>query len=267
MTTYAVLSTTSNHDYDFYAPITARLWSEIVGYRPIVIVVGPASGQTRRLSLVELECVSIGAMVAFQTHSERVSAAHEAQVSRLFAYTLPHLKADHILMTADVDMWPLQRDYFQIMDAGKMNLYGSNVYKGDRHPMCYAAARVDLWREMLGLQPHTTMAEALAGVKWNGWDTDEDTLQRAIEKIGGKAACALKRREGSRHGYMGNRVDRGRWIYDGPEQPALIDAHLPRPGFPDETWPRVRRLIEDYCPQIVSWADDYRMRYLAAFDK
>lgn len=263
MTTYAVLSTTSNHDYDFYAPITARLWKEIVGYEPLTIVVhrGP---MTERLQFCGLECV--GDKLFWDHTDDAIPLANVGQVVRLFGCTNGYAD-DDILITADVDMWPLQRDYFQIMDAGKMNLYGSNVYKGDRHPMCYAAARVDLWREMLGLQPHTTMAEALAGVKWNGWDTDEDTLQRGIEQIGGKKACACKRREGSRHGYMGNRVDRGRWIYDGPEQPALIDAHLPRPGFGEETWPRVRRLIEDYCPQIVEWADDYRMRYLAAFDK
>lgn len=65
---------------------------------------------------------------------------------------------------------------------------------------------------------------------------------------------------------MGQRVDRGRWVYD-QKEPDLIDAHLPRPGYGDETWARIRRLIEDYCPKILAWADDYRLRYLHVFDK
>jgi len=256
-----VLSTTNNHDYDFYAPITCRFWRDLVGYMPMLITVGR---DTERMKLVQREACAGGALV---THlpCNNGNDNHIAQVSRLFGCTL-NVSQDEVLMTGDVDMWPLDPEYFKIMDWDKMNLYGANVYKGDRHPMCYAAAKALVWRQALGITHETRMEQALSHVNWNGWDTDEDTLQRAIESIGGKAVCAKKDRPGSRHGYMGGRVDRGRWIYEGREA-GLIDAHLPRPGYGTETWARVRRLIEDYLPDAVAWADDYRDRYLAVFDQ
>lgn len=269
MTTYAVLSTTSNHDYDFYAPITCRLWKEIVGFEPLTIVVN--RNQTAdRLNVVAQSC-GIATIRHIPAESD-IPIQHIAQVSRLLACTLPGIKDDDILMTADVDMWPLQKAYFQVMAPTLVNLYGSNIYAGsNRHPMCYVAAPASEWRRML--QPigidTSSMSAALASVKWNPdrlWDTDEDMLEQMISWYGGKNACSCKTRPGSRHGFMGQRVDRGRWVYDGKEAD-LIDAHLPRPGYGVETWARVRRLIEDYCPQAVDWADDWRQRYLAVFDK
>lgn len=269
-----VISTTFNHDYDFYAPLTCMFWSKLIGYQPMLVIAVDRFNATtleNRLSFITREACEQGALVfvqgdrAFPDSTPFSTAQHIAQVSRLFGCTL-NVSQDEVLMTGDVDMWPLDPEYFKIMDWDKMNLYGANIYKGDRHPMCYAAAKALIWRNMLRLNPGTTMAEALATVKWNGWDTDEDTLQRGIEYIGGKSVCAKKDRPGSRHGFMGGRVDRGRWVYNGKEE-GLIDAHLPRPGYGDETWARVRRLIEDYLPDHVAWADDYLLRYLEVFDK
>lgn len=272
MTTYAVISATASHDYDFYAPITARLWKEIVGFTPMLIFAQtPKTDLTERTKFVVDEYFKSGG-VSMMWAAGEVAVQHLAQVSRLFGCTHPEVKDDDILMTADVDMWPLQKAYFQVMAPSLMNLYGSNIYGStNRQPMCYVAASVAEWRKRLqsiGIDT-SSMSAALASVKWNAdrlWDTDEDMLELMIDRNGGKNACSCKTRPGSRHGFMGQRVDRGRWIYEQREVD-LIDAHLPRPGYGDETYARIRRLIADYCPQILAWADDYRLRYLAVFDK
>lgn len=268
MTTYAVLSCTASHDYSFFAPITCRLWKEIVGYDALCYWVRSDDNISSRDWFVIDTCEQFVRHVPILHPSAIVPVQHFAQVCRLFACTGLDDEDDDILMTADVDMWPLQRDYFQIMDPDKLNLYGSNCYDGDRNPICYVAAKARKWRAMFSLD-NLDMAQALSEVDWNPsrlWDTDEDMLEQAIVRQGGKAACACRTRPGSRHGYMGQRIDRARWIYDGPE-PDLVDAHLPRPGYGSETWGRIRRLIEDYCPSILSWADDYRLRYLSVFEK
>ena len=62
---------------------------------------------------------------------------------------------------------------------------------------------------------------------------------------------------------LNDRIDRIRW----PEKPSvvgMIDAHLVRPGYTDENWPRVRPLLaQTLSAKSLAWCDDYRAEWLA----
>lgn len=261
-----ILSTTDHENYSFYAPLTVRFWTELVGMRPHLVMVGdlPRWSISDKLRLIMAKCNEAGAIIHFAKPVEGQGECHVAQMSRLYGCTLDGILPHDILMTGDVDMCPLSKSFFTIMDSDAMNLYGSNFYGGQRCPMNYVAAKASFWRNMLQIPDGATLDEMIAKIVWvpgRQWDLDEDTLEAAIIRIGGKKVCARRDREGSRHGYAPGRVDRGRWVYNGIES-GLVDAHLPRPGYIEENWARVRPLIADYLPQSLSWADDYHRAYM-----
>ena len=65
------------------------------------------------------------------------------------------------------------------------------------------------------------------------------------------------------------RIDRSDWegaLAKAEERGSLAgfaDAHLLRPGYTEENWPRVRRLLRmALCSEDIAWVDDYRERWV-----
>src|SRR3990167_1142382 len=116
----------------------------------------------------------------------------QAQVIRLL---LPALYPNDGCLISDIDMIPLQRDYF-IKNAlpyptDSFIIYRDQAYGGgdDRYPMCYVAGQGRVFAEIFGIDRQQRMTsiknklKELAALNL-GWDTDELTLRSEERRVG-----------------------------------------------------------------------------------
>jgi hypothetical protein len=129
---FVVLSADSSHHYAFLLPVVCSVWSEVMGYRPFVLLIGSAWTHARdepvaqgrppsALRLV-LDALKLTDAVLDFVSSEEHSDAFTARVSRLYASAYAGFHhaptrgtSDDYLLVADVSLLPLSREYFGSM--------------------------------------------------------------------------------------------------------------------------------------------------------
>ncbi len=66
--------------------------------------------------------------------------------------------------------------------------------------------------------------------------------------------------------YLKDRLDRGRWKFDGREDlKGMVDAHVLRPGYMDANWAKLRVLLRELLidqEEWYQWTDEYRNRFV-----
>lgn len=276
-----VLSSDANPTYAFYVPLTVLAWREIGGYLPLVLSVGPlpplvvskTAEIIRKTDIVTVEkpdCCGVQAAT---------------QLVRLLAYLAPGVEADDWLLMGDVDAWPLQAGVFHpdalFRQAGKeaFLMYDASTQLDipgtatPAYPMGYIGTRASLWSTWMGVTA-TDLRQALEMLfltdpmlAGGGVNADEALITKRIKAWDGHPTrCERVPRSGFP---CRGRIDRAAWpanvrltVHDTREP--FIDAHLLRPGWTDENWPRVRALLELYLPpKRMPWVDQYRQEWLA----
>lgn len=220
----------------------------------------------------------VGTDVYWIASVDDVPDATVSQVARLF---VPMLYADATyVLTSDNDMWNLDRAHFAQRGRGDVQLFYGNAYAGrspPMYPICYIGMRAALWRTvMLGDDAATmpfdldrvTRDAVRAGARrygdeWNvankavspRWYYDQILFGEAIARWPGHPSRCdiIVRRPGL------DRLDRGRWQFrDARDLAGKIDAHLLRPGFSAENWPRLlalwQALFRNEPAQLVEFA-------------
>jgi hypothetical protein len=123
--------------------------------------------------------------------------------------------------------------------------------------MCYLGGRRAAWRGVFG---GGSLVEQLARIPWpadGDWHFDERYATARLRALPDwDRRCQLLPR------VPGSRVDRAAWrSVAGVE--GLVDAHLPRPGFVEPHWSRLRALLRLLLTdEQLAWADDYHRRYV-----
>jgi hypothetical protein len=115
--TYVVLGVDlDTEDFAALAPLTAYIWARSfrAGVTPLVLATGANLSALRPSSAYILAALAeAGARVELFP----VPAAHHpvsgAQVARLLAYALPGIAPHDVLLTSDVDLWPLSRPFWE----------------------------------------------------------------------------------------------------------------------------------------------------------
>ncbi len=210
---YVSLAVDAAPTYATFLPVVARMW-ERLGYRTIAhLERSPVWTETAfgRLVTAEIEragvvsvaidpAESLGALGATLPPTIRSAAANTMRVVRLVAAA--HTAPGDFVMTADVDMLPLSRDFFAEHAAesapvcirrpfyhawGEASLHlPRSLARGEwRFAMCYAGARTEAWLDMLGLVPGDSAASmaVLLGTFSPGdspWDLDERIFSSAV---------------------------------------------------------------------------------------
>lgn len=250
------------------------MWQRI-GYTPIMLMVGeqvdwlavPSSRVAyKRLIACDVRCVFLG-----QYSGHRDSTV--SQVARLYGGDILEDERAYVI-TADVDMWPLDDQWFTPRDRdGRWQIWYANAYQHHRYPMCYLGATVRLWREVMG---HGPLRERLAAQLNTGlgvgadsesaWTYDEQLFAECLKEYqaqpGARRPVYIDRHGNPVH----DRIDRIRWPRY-PDVSGKLDAHLPRPGFGDG-WPLVRPILEQLCSaENLAWADAYERTYNACVSR
>jgi hypothetical protein len=276
---FVILASDRNWDYVFSLPLTCLFWEAFAGFRPVVFLVGTREEWMDvghcRVALERLERWT-NPPVHHLKSQETLEDCNLAQASRLFAAALP-TKGYLYFLTADMDMWPLSATYWN-RDGGKaVHVHSANAYGRHQFPLSYVGANVETWRAIIGIEAGEDIAARVAriyGEEWGNlkgernraWDYDERWFtRRLLAWQGYPEQCLFIDRPGSRHGLMSGRVDRANWVWNGPREGGLIDAHLLRPGW-GAHWPRLLELVRGVLPSWATEAQGYRDSYVAILE-
>lgn len=276
MTSYAIIATNHNHSYDFFAPLTALMWRHVVGFECICLLTDDeANWRANPYSSMVLDKLNeLGVRKEYIGHIEGYQSAQAAQSSRQHAAALD-LPAEDVLITGDIDMWPLNREWFHQHDpaAWDFTLWYSNAY-GEKYPpyhcTAYCGATAKVWREVIGLKVTGEVGTQLQANfdrtlgryhdSWQGWNHDELFLGAKLKAWDGyPGRCQMIRREGG--GPPSDRIDRSGWPASIDWSRDWSDTHLLRPGAQHDNWVRIRPILEHFLPDKMTWIDDYLKLY------
>lgn len=273
----AVVSTNDNDDYLFYLPIVSWAWAKlgwgIVFYKPW--------DYNKRFNLaIETSCSVVPHQLLWNYSPyptpdyplNKVRDETMAQCSRLYAANMGGMQDDDLIMTSDVDMLPLSDYWRGLPDA--ITCYGRNL--SDVHfPICYIQASRKNWVEIMNLSGDTykdmfrdlkEFSQSQSDIKEEAWCVDQDLITDRLNK---QALNRVDRPISPYTGYPVGRVDRSAWERS-LEQSERIDAHLPRAGYTDENFAKVKALIKE-CFLVeeneICWMDEYRKKYISLMDK
>jgi hypothetical protein len=184
---YVVLASDRNADYLFPLPMAAALWARKAGRRPLILFVGtPAEWQSDPVAVAACRAVErmAGPYLPLLTPAaEGYRTGTTGQMSRLWAAQWPDLHESSTLLTADADMWPLSRMYFdREVKPNHLLLYGGDAYSHEpafKVPICYLEADVGTWRDVFGAKEGLGVAGAVQAALDSGIDREAHRLQEA----------------------------------------------------------------------------------------
>ena len=217
-----ILSTNVSHDYIQFWPLIAKVWKEKMGIQPTLALIGDEDVQVDE---------SLGDVVRFKP-IEGVPTWFYAQIVRLL---FPAYFPNDICMISDIDMLPLNRNYFEqsmefITDPAALVIFRDKS-ASDRYPMCYIAGRGLTFQELFNLEsldqiPNRVTEWFKLGLDWY---TDETVLYRAITNWSKYHTHVAKLGYGDEQ--EADRICRSKWQYDLDtlRSGGYVDAHLPRP--------------------------------------
>lgn len=168
---------------DFW-PLARRAWCDLIGVDALLVVVAARAEAPAELLA--------DPSVTFFEPIEGLHSAFQAQCIRLL---YPALLSDQRgVITTDVDMLPLNPDYFHRPPARVLSAdfvaYRDVLLPFGQVPICYNAAAPATWSELFDVRSlddiRTRLASwghgvAYAGTRGGaGWDTDQETLHEKL---------------------------------------------------------------------------------------
>lgn len=294
MKKWVVLSCTPDSAYDFFLPIVVRLWRGRIGYEPVVVLVGTEEDWSSGHSKVVYDEIKGKERVEF---FRTIPDLPDSIVSQEVRQNISALEfdVDDILMIADVDLFPVDVDFFHRYDPSK-NPIGINyepMYDGP-HGYYYQAHGVVMpvrhWREVMGV----TVGDLRGSVDRVFRDgkvvelqnqDPQKQLQSARDLVAAwKADYTNTRFWTFEERYTSARIKSSRFSKDVAEFPSFIgnkrtwrvklpskpyasdyvDFHCSRPGWSQENWPDIRHMLVQMIPEDIRWVDRYVGAYLAS---
>jgi len=131
-----VISTNANPDYCFWLPICEAFWNR-AGFEVFAFTNGESKQLDFAVQNFKGKTYHIG-------NIEGVRHETVSQVSRLFG----HLFVNGYIMTADVDMLTLDKDYFKPNEKA-ITVYGHDLTGYSQYPICYIGMPKDKWQEVM----------------------------------------------------------------------------------------------------------------------
>lgn len=216
-------SSDDNPFYSDFAPYIIRAWQKF-GFEPIHITINKDN------NFCDSSIIPFG---------------NQAQIIRML---LPALYPNRVCLTADIDMLPLNSEYFLDSmkkvgvqtDANIVSL-SSDAYLNTqttffkRHPVCYIAGYGSTFSLINQIKNVENVSKVM--LEWwkrgYGWDTDEMcfSLEMYQSLACDKINLIELKRGWDQHNRAIDRIDRDWWSYDSTKlgKNGYIDSHLLRP--------------------------------------
>lgn len=260
----AVISTTYDDKYLWYLPLTTWLWNklgvEVICFTPSV---SNEKNGGEKMGLIHQTMDVLNSMVKMYSFNAKFhKQATYAQCSRLYGACLD-LPEDEVLITGDIDM-----AMFKIPEytSGAFNIIGSDLTPPKQYPICYLMATVKEWRDAFDLKGkhYQECLDGLLGsieaesFRGNYWCKDQDEAYNKISKV--SRIEKVRAKEGTQ--FATKRVDRDDLHYMDRLDKDIIDAHLWRPGYTEENFPKILELLKYFYPEYdFNWLIDYTNEY------
>jgi hypothetical protein len=179
-----VVSSDLNPRYLDAWDLTRRMWSEVGGVRPHLVLVAPATDMPPALAIDPLVHVF-----------EPIPGLHTALQAQCIRLLYPALlDTEGAVLISDVDMFPLSRRYFHVpierVDERHFVAYRDVLLPGAQIPICYNAALPAVWANVFDVRSPGDVRERLS--QWGeglvyegthggqGWLTDQLILYRTL---------------------------------------------------------------------------------------
>ncbi len=213
----AIVSSDANPNYLEFWPLVAHAWKKMAIQPTLILIAGP--------EVVVDE--TVGDVIRFEP-IPGIPTSLQAQVIRLLA---PALFEDDICIISDIDMIPVDRDYF-VKSAAPIPSDCFLVYRiipdaWKRVSMCYNAGKGHLFKEIFGINSADDIAYSIR--QWAhknlGYITDERMFYEYLMKWPRyKTHCKRLNHNNIK------RLDKTKWIYKLNEIAGnYIDIHCPGP--------------------------------------
>jgi hypothetical protein len=226
-----VISTNANPDYCFWLPICEAFWNR-AGFEVFAFTNGESKQLDFAVQNFKGKTYQIG-------NIEGVRHETVSQVSRLFG----HLFVNGYIMTADVDMLTLDKDYFKPNEKA-ITVYGHDLTGYSQYPICYIGMPKDKWQEVM---PAVSLEQGIYDLCVNRyasknnstdffqwWDIDQQAI---TDSLHGVHIDSILRGADTATGFAKGRYDRAKWV----EPSCRIDAHMPR-----NNWQLSKGLVNQY---------------------
>jgi hypothetical protein len=216
-----IVSCDTNPMYSDFWPIVAKFWREVVGVKPTLALIAPPD------FIID---ESLGDVIRFDP-IPGVPAAFHAQAIRLL---LPAYFEDEVCIISDIDLIPLQKDYFvksiESFDESKFIVYRDGAFNADyykEYPMCYNAAMGKVFKQIFKLNDVKDIPTLI--YEWHKLNLCNMADQLILYKyLNAQENCSCIVKLG--HTVV-NRIDRACWRYnkDLVKNRYYIDSHMLRP--------------------------------------
>lgn len=218
-----ILGCDANPMYLEFWPIVAKTWTEIVGVKPTLALIAP-----KDVYIDE----TLGDVIRFEP-IPNISTAFQAQIMRLL---LPAYFENDVCIISDMDMIPLQRDFFvnNVASAPEdsftiFNDAGLYIRNSPEYLMCYIVAKGKTFKEIFSISDTAKIPDLIR--RWYalnlGWTSDQQILFAAVNGWTYYNSRIIKL------GYSEpNRIDRAYWRYNKDlvrKKNYYVDSHMLRP--------------------------------------
>ena len=261
----AVISTTYDHKYLYFLPITVWLWHQLevdtICFMPYL----NTSEENKAIDLINDTFREIGIKPQYAGYaSPEHKTATYAQCLRNYAACLD-LPDDEFIVTSDVDMALFQIPDYCISDT-RFSVFGSDLVPEGQYPQCYITGKVKLWRDAFNLHGITYQQaiDRLLGEDecqdYRGcrWSVDQEQSFLNISKT---VPYLIKRaREGTQ--FASKRYDRDDSFILDRLNPDTIDYHMNRPGYEPANFDIILQILSYHYPaEDFTWLINYTNEY------
>lgn len=262
----AVVSSTNNHTYSFFAPIVSCIWHKRMGFEPLVIQVGEPDLKT-----------AFSLKFAEEQYSAKIHVIQDcaglhdttvAQVSRLFAACLIK-DQDAYILTSDIDMLPIHHNYFNNVEIVTDNfiIYYYNAYDQHKFPICYLGASQKIWKSIMNIEEKSVFENLEQDLRkfllsnptdLQIWNYDELLFEKQLWNYMQDNKIIKIYRNPKQ-----DRIDRSDWNFNGTLQPQIIDCHALRPAYDLCNFNKIMQLLgclinPSDCEKIQTYYDIYK---------
>jgi len=280
--TVAVISSTYDDKYLFYLPITSWVWNKlgisVVCYMPYL----ENPEENDRVHLITDTKLKNNIQLSYKGfEAPEHKRATFAQVVRLFAATDVNYPPEATIISSDIDMLCFGSIFKEVND-GEIHLIGADLLEDSMKqiPMCYIAMPVNKWRNVMGmwqsdgvnehgqrighLKTHQECLDETIGkiesqdFRGCQWSFDQNL---AHSKINGNAVIKHSRAKMPER-FATNRIDRDDFYWEERIAPTIIDYHCHRPGYTDENFEKILKVIQYFYPEDdLTWMKEYQQAY------
>jgi hypothetical protein len=259
----AIISCTSDPLYSYYLPISAFCWNKlgvkVVAFTPDVV----SKATFFAMQTMNFEHKNENLSFGFIARDDKRPTY--SQLSRLMAWGIKDIDDNEVVYTSDSDMLNFQLPPYD--DSFDFTVWGYDLTPNNQYPVCYVGAKKKTWNQYFAVGDNgyqEALDYHLGGIecdnmRGNYWCYEQELIFNTLQN----ANCKLIPRSNGQNQFALNRVDRTDLHYKDRLNPdTLVDAHLWRPGYTDENFPKILELMQIMYPnEGFQWLIDYTNAY------